>query len=66
MSNNPISEYMTANDVGTVEMARLLDVSKGYVSGLKEGHKPITLQVAKRLSKLTGVPWWEYVPEPMQ
>lgn len=61
--SNPISDYMAQHDLGTVEMANLLGVSKGFASGLKHGDKPITLRVAKRLSELTGVPWWEYLPE---
>lgn len=47
--------------MGTVEMAGLLGVSKGYASLLKGGEKPITVPVARRLSALTGKPWHEYV-----
>ena len=40
-----------------------LGVSKGYVSHLKDGEKPITPRVARALAKLTGKPWWKYMPE---
>lgn len=54
---------MAQKDIGTVEMAARLGVSKGYVSHLKDGEKPITPRVAKALSRLTGKPWWKYMPE---
>lgn len=63
MSQNPIARYMEAENIGTVEMAgRLGNISKGYVSMLKDGKKPITRSVAVRLAKLTGKQWWEYMP----
>lgn len=61
--SNPVSQYMVDEKVGTVEMASRLGVSKGYVSHLKDGEKPITPRIAKALSALTGRPWWEYMPE---
>lgn len=53
---------MADKEIGTVEMARLLEVSKGYASLLKNGEKRITLSVARRLGALTGRPWHEYMP----
>jgi transcriptional regulator with XRE-family HTH domain len=61
--NNPVSQYMAENEIGTVEMANRLGVSKGYVSRVKDGEKPITPRIAKRLSALTGEPWWTFMPE---
>lgn len=54
---------MADNDVGTVEMAQRLSLSKTYTSMLKDGHKPITPRVARALAHLTGKPWWQYMPE---
>jgi transcriptional regulator with XRE-family HTH domain len=64
MAQNPVAQYMDAEKIGTVEMAaRLGRLSKGYVSLLKDGKKPITTEVAKRLGTLTGRPWWEFMPD---
>lgn len=63
---NPIQQYMAEKQVGTVEMANRLNISKGYASQLKDGEKPITPRVARALSKLTGKPWWKYLDEVAQ
>lgn len=54
---------MADKKIGTVEMANRLGVSKGYVSQVKDGEKPITPRIAKRLAALTGKPWWKFMPE---
>lgn len=62
--DNPIFEYMQREEIGCVEMAkRLGGISKGYASLLSAGKKPITPGVARRLAKLTGEPWWKFLPE---
>lgn len=60
--SNPVSDYMARHDVGTVAMARLLGVSKGYASLLKDGEKPITPRIARKLGELNKKPWWKYMP----
>lgn len=62
MPINFVAQYMDVHGVGTVEMADLLKISKGYASQLKDGSKPMTPRVAKALSDLTGQPWWKFMP----
>lgn len=61
MSSNPVSRYMEEHDVGTVEMAEKLGVSKGYMSQIKLGQKPISPRIAIRLGELTGRPAHEFM-----
>ena len=63
MSTNPIAEYIKKTGTGTTELARRLGVSKAYVSQLRHGVKPITLMVARRLSALSGKPWYKILDE---
>lgn len=63
MATNAISKYMSAQEIGTVEMAALLNLSKAYVSQLKTGRKPMTPRVARALSKITRKPWHAYLDE---
>lgn len=63
MNTNPVISYMQSQEVGTVQMAELLGVSKGYVSQLKAGAKPVTPRIARGLERLTGRPWHEFVDE---
>ncbi len=57
---------MESNEVGTVAMAGLLGVSKGYVSQLKSGHKPVTPRIARALGRLTGRPWHEFIDDELE
>ena len=61
--SNPIADYIKKSGTGTTELARLLGVSKGYVSQLRHGDRPVTLRVARRLSALSGKPWYKILDE---
>lgn len=47
---------------GSLKAAAMdLGLSEAYVSLLKDGHRDISVNVAKKLSKITGKPWYRYL-----
>jgi|DEB19_MinimDraft_3_1074340.scaffolds.fasta_scaffold18610_5 plasmid maintenance system antidote protein VapI len=55
--SNPIAKYAREAEIGTTELASRLGISKGSASELISGKRGIGKKTAKRMAKLTGLPW---------
>jgi antitoxin component HigA of HigAB toxin-antitoxin module len=61
-SDNPVAAYAEGHAIGPTEMAKRLGLgSKGAASELMTGKRKIGLSIARRMEKLTGRPWHEFV-----
>jgi Helix-turn-helix. len=64
LPDNPIARYMKDAGIHTVtELAARLETSKGNASDIINGRRPVGVKVARRMAKLTGRPWHEFVTE---
>lgn len=60
-SVNLIAEYAEAEGIRATELGNRLDISKGRASELINGKRKCSNDIARRMAKLTGRPWHEYV-----
>lgn len=58
----PIEAFRIERQLTLEQMAALLGVaSKGFVSDLCAGNKPVTVPIARKLEEQTGKPWHEWI-----
>lgn len=58
-----VASYRTETGLKIEDLAEKLGCSKGHVSDLCTGRRPVTARIARKLEALTGRPWHEWMPE---
>lgn len=61
---NLVAEYAKREKIGTIELAKRLETSKGCASDLLNGNRWPGPELAGRLARLTGKPWHIFVKPP--
>lgn len=56
-----IAAYARKEKLNLEQLAKRLECSKGHACDLNSGKAPVSPKLARRMEKLTGVPWWRWM-----
>jgi transcriptional regulator with XRE-family HTH domain len=56
-----LQKWMDRKGLGDEDVAAVVDVSRAQVSRIRRGCNGASIPTAKRLGKLTGIPWTHFL-----